>query len=120
MIVPGLVLWVRHPPYTSAHLTEAIRIMAMTTALGVPVRCLFTGEGVRALVQGQEPYLLGPPLERLLVEIVTPESPALVHQASLKLRDLGPARLTSSLPWVPADDRSVAEALVSADRVVPL
>ena len=120
MTLPGLVLWVRHPPYTSAHLMEAIRIMAMSTALGVPVRCLFTGEAVRALVGGQEPYLLGPPLERLLVEIVTPESPALVHQASLEARDLGPARLTASVPWVPADDRTVAEALVTAEKVVPL
>lgn len=120
MTIPGLLLWIRHPPYTSAHLAEAIRIMAMTTALGATVRCLFIGEGVRALVRGQEPYLLGPPLERLLLEIVTPENPALVHQASLEARGLGPERLISSIPWDPAGDQQVAEAIVSADRVVPL
>jgi sulfur relay (sulfurtransferase) DsrF/TusC family protein len=118
--LPGLLLWIRHPPYTSAHLGEAVRIMAMTTALGAAARCLFIGEGVRALVQGQEPYLLGPPLERLLLEVVTPENPALVHQGSLDARALAPERLIPSIPWVRAGDRQVAEALVSADRVVPL
>ena len=118
--MPGLLLWVRHPPYTSAHLGEAIRIMAMTTALGSSVRCLFIGEGVRALVRGQDPYLLGPPLERLLQGIVTPGSPALVHEGSLQGRNIAPERLIPTVPWELVGEEGVAEAIVSADRVVPL
>ncbi len=115
-----ILFWVRHAPYSTNHLAETIRASAMTVALGTPVRLLFVGEGVRALVHGQEPHRLGPPLEQLLRGIIAADSPALVHGDSLARRSILPAELIADLPVTVVDTDEVAEWLVRADRVVPL
>ena len=115
-----ILFWIRHVPYSTNHLAEAIRASAMTVALGTPVRLLFVGEGVRALVQGQEPHRLGPPVEELLRGIVAADSPALVHGDSLDRRSILPSELIRGLPVNVVDTDEVAEWLVRVDRVVPL
>ncbi len=115
-----VLVWIRHPPHTTNHLSEAIRILAMTSALDIPIQCLFMGEGVRALVRDQVSHLLGPPLDRSLQGIVTPSNPALVHLGSLEARGIGPERISPGIPIRGVHDREVAEALAGALRVVPL
>lgn len=118
--VPGLVLlWLRHPPHSTVHLSEAVRTAAMATALGVPVRLLFIADGVRALVQRQEPYRLGPPIEKMLSGVVTDECPALVHRPSLDRRGMDLASLVPGVPVEPVDDAGVADWVLQATRVVP-
>ena len=112
------LLWVRHPPYSTVHLTEAIRLAAMGAAMGGTYRVLFIAEGVRALVRGQEAFRLGPPIERTLAGIVTAERPALVHLPSLLRRGLDRSALVDSLPLRAIGDGEAAESLAAADRVV--
>ncbi len=92
----------------------------MTVALGTPVRLLFVGEGVRALVRGQEPHRLGPPIEQLLQGIVGPDAPALVHRGSLTRRSLRAGDLIEGVPLALIGTAEAADWLVRADRVVPL
>lgn len=116
----GLVLWVRHAPYSTVHFSEGIRVAAMTSALDVPVTFVFVGDGVRVLTQRQEPYRLGPPVERLLAGIVTESNPARVHAPSLARRGLKRDDLVTSVPWRVVDDHGAAELLLGASRTVPL
>lgn len=121
LVTPGPVLiWIRHPPHTTAHFAEAIRVSAMATALGGPLRMLFIAEGVRALVRRQEPYRLGPPVDRALLDLVTPERPALVHAPSLVRRGLTPDELAPGVPVRLVDDAEAARWVLEADRTVPL
>ncbi len=115
-----VLLWVRHPPHSTVHFSEGVRVAAMTSALGTPVRLLFIADGVRALVNGQEPYRLGPPVDKSLRDIVTSERPALVHAPSLALRGLGPERLSRGVPFRLVDDTEVADLLLGSAHVVPL
>jgi sulfur relay (sulfurtransferase) DsrF/TusC family protein len=117
---PGVLLWVRRAPHSTVHLSEGIRIAAMSTALDVPARVLFIADGVRALVAGQEPYRLGPPVDKMLRDIVTPERPALVHAPSLAARGLEPLRLDPGVPTRLIDDDEAAEWVLSSARTVPL
>ncbi len=116
---PSLLLWIRRPPHSTVHLSEAVRVASMAAAFDRPVRLLFLAEGVRALVRGQEPYRLAPPLGRTLAGIVTPDAPALVHRPSLECRGLGPERLVEGLPVRFVDDAESADWLYRAGRVVP-
>ncbi len=116
---PFHLLWMSHPPHSTVHLSEALRLSAMATALGSPVRMLFVGEGVRALVRGPEPYLYGPPLDRLLAGIVTPEAPVLVHGPSLTFRRWSRGSLLPQLPLEVVDDEGAAEWIYRAKKVVP-
>jgi sulfur relay (sulfurtransferase) DsrF/TusC family protein len=115
-----ILLWIRHPPYSTNHLAEAIRLGAMASALDLVPTCLFIGEGVRAWVRDQAPYLLGPPLAKMLQGIVTPSRPALIHEPSLRRRGLSTSRILEDLPTSLVGDEEVAEALWQADRVIPL
>ena len=115
-----VLLWIRSPPHSTVHLTEGVRLAAMATALDIPVRWLFIGEGVRALVQGQEPYLYAPPLKRILAGIVSAELPALVHAPSLQHRGIEWGGLVDGVPFTAVDDAGAAEWLIGASRVVPL
>ena len=117
---PSVLLWIRHPPFSTVHLTEAIRLAAMGTAMGSIYRVLFIGEGVRALVRGQEGFRLGPPIERMFAGIVTDERPAFVHRPSLVRRGLERSALVPQLPLEPVGDTEAARALAAAARVVPL
>ncbi len=118
--VPGLVLlWLRHPPHSTVHLSEAVRTAAMATALGVPVRLLFIADGVRALVQRQEPYRLGPPIEKMLSGVVTDECPALVHRPSLDPTWDGPRLAGTGGPRRTRRRPAVADWVLQATRVVP-
>ena len=117
---PPVLLWIRHPPYSTVHLSEGVRLAAMGTALGSTYRVLFIGEGVRALVRGQEAFRLGPPIERMFAGIVTEAQPAFVHLPSLLRRGLDPSSLVSPLPFLPVGDGEAAAALRDAVRVVPL
>lgn len=112
------LLWVSHPPHSTVHLSEAIRLSAMATALGSPARLLFIGEGVRSLAQGQEPYRYGPPLEKMLAGIVTAESPLLVHGPSLSRRRMSQGSLAAHLPVEVVDDATAADWLYRANKVV--
>ncbi len=114
------LLWVRHAPYTTAHLSEAIRLAAMSSALGTTVRLLFVADGVRALVGGAEPYRLGPPIRRLLQDIVTDERPALVHAPSLERRGLSARDLEAGVALRLVDDDEAGRWIAEADRTVPL
>lgn len=115
----GVLLWLRHAPYSTVHLSEAVRVATMTAALGVPVRLLFIADGVRALVQGQEPHRLGPPIEKTLAGVVTEEAPALVHNGSLDRRRIPWSSLVPGLPVESVDDRGAAEWVLRTARVVP-
>ena len=115
-----VLLWIRHPPYSTVHLSEAIRLAAMGTAMGSPYRVLFIGDGVRALVHGQEAFRLGPPIERAFAGIVTKERPAFVHLPSLLRRGLDRGSLVERLPIETIGDAEAARALGAAGRVVPL
>jgi sulfur relay (sulfurtransferase) DsrF/TusC family protein len=115
-----VLLWVRRAPFSTVHLAEGIRIAAMATALGTPLRMLFISNGVRALVAGQEPHRLGPPIEKSLQGIVTPEHPALVHRPSLDRRGIDPDRLAPGVPVQLIDDATAAEWILGAQRTVPL
>jgi sulfur relay (sulfurtransferase) DsrF/TusC family protein len=115
-----VLLWVRRPPHSTVHFSEAIRVAAMATALDVPLRMLFIADGVRALVAGQEPYRLGPPIERALRDIVSAERPALVHAPSLERRGLGREQLDPGVPIQLIDDDEAAQRIVDAARTVPL
>lgn len=114
-----VLLWIRHPPHATVHLSEAIRVASMASALDVSPRLLFIAEGVRALVRGQEPYRYSPPIERTLSGIVTEEQPALVHAPSLKGRAIGRPDLVPALPLQLVDDREAAAWVMRARRVVP-
>ncbi|HLY77380.1 MAG TPA: DsrE family protein [Thermoplasmata archaeon] len=116
----SVLLWVRRAPYSTAHLSEAIRVAAMGTALGLPLRMLFIADGVRALVAGQEPHRLGPPIEKTLRDIVTVERPALVHAPSLRRRGLEPLALASGVPVRLIEDDEAAQWVLDAARTVPL
>jgi sulfur relay (sulfurtransferase) DsrF/TusC family protein len=120
MTAATVLLWVRRPPHTTGHLSEAIRVAAMATALDVPLRILFIADGVRALVTSQEPYRLGPPIEKTLRDIVTPERPALVHGPSLEGRGLRREQLSPGVPFQLVDDDETARYVVEAARTVPL
>lgn len=115
-----VLLWIRHPPYSTVHLSEAIRLAAMGTALGSTYRVLFIGDGVRALASGQEAFRLGPPIERTFSGIVTKERPAFVHLPSLLRRGLDLRSLVRALPLEAIGDAAAARALRNARRVVPL
>ncbi len=115
-----VLLWVRHPPYTTNHLAEAIRVAAMASALDAEVTLAFVRDGVWALAGGQAPHLLGPPIGSLLRGIVTAASPALVDRGSLTERGLAPARLTPEVPFRVVGAEELAERLAGSDRVVPL
>lgn len=115
-----ILFWIRHAPYTTNYLGEAIRVAAMTGALGTPVRMLFVGEGVRALVKGQEPFLFGPPVTQLLQGIVTNSSPALVHRDSLARRALDAGELVTDLPTTMVSTDEAADWMARSERVVPL
>jgi sulfur relay (sulfurtransferase) DsrF/TusC family protein len=115
-----VLLWIRRPPHSTVHFSEAVRVASMTTALNVPLRMLFIADGVRALVAGQEPYRLSPPIEKLLKDIVTPERPALVHVPSLERRGLDRERLAPGVAYRWIDDDETAEWVVNAARTVPL
>ena len=115
-----ILFWVRHAPYSTNHVAETIRTSGMAVALGTPVRLLFVEEGVRALVRGQEPHRLGPPIEQLLQGIISPESPALVHRGSLAHRSILAGDLIEGLPIALIETEEAADWLVRADRVVPL
>ncbi len=120
-MTPGpVLLWVRHPPHATVHFSEGIRVAAMASALGTPVRLLFIADGVRALVEGQEPYRLGPPVDKSLRDIVTSERPALVHAPSLGGRGLGPENLSRGIPFRLVDDAEVADLLLESAQAVPL
>lgn len=115
-----ILYWVRHPPYSTNYLSETIRAAAMTGALGTAVRLLFVGDGVLALVREQEPFLLGPPLSKLLQGIVTDESAALVHRESLERRALGLEELVRDVPITLVTTEEAADWVARADQVVPL
>lgn len=115
-----VLLWIRRPPHSTAHLSEAIRVAAMASALDVPVRMLFIADGVRALVAGQEPYLLGPPIEKTLRDLVTSERPALVHGPSLERRGLTLEGLVGGVALRIIDDAEAAQWVLNAARTVPL
>jgi sulfur relay (sulfurtransferase) DsrF/TusC family protein len=115
-----VLLWIRRPPHSTGHFSEAVRVAAMATALDVPLRMLFIADGVRALVAGQEPYLLGPPIERTLKDIVTVERPALVHAPSLERRGLAREQLAHGVPVRLIDDDEAARWILDAGRTVPL
>ena len=117
--VPKVLLWIRHAPHSTVHLSEAIRLASMGNAMGGSYRLLFIAEGDRALLGGQEAYRLGPPIDRLLVDIVRPERPALVHRPCLVRRGLERSSLVSRVPIEAVGDSEAAEALRDADRVVP-
>ena len=119
-VASPVLLWIRHPPYSTIHLSEAVRLAAMGTALGSTYRVLFIGDGVRALVRGQEAFRLGPPIERIFAGIVTKERPAFVHLPSLLRRGLDRGALVAQLPLEPIGDAEAARALGTAGRVVPL
>jgi sulfur relay (sulfurtransferase) DsrF/TusC family protein len=117
----GLVLlWVRRPPHSTVHFSEAVRAASMATALNVPLRMLFIADGVRALVVGQEPYVLGPPIEKTLQDIVTAERPALVHAPSLARRGLDREHLAPGVPVRMIDDDEAAQWVLDAARTVPM
>ena len=116
---PAVLLWIRRPPFSTVHLSESIRVAAMTTALGVPLRLLFIGEGVRALARGPEPYRYGPPIEKTLAGIVTAERPALVHGPSLDRRGLDRDSLVAGLALERVDDASAADLVLRATQGVP-
>ncbi len=120
MTAAPLLLWIRRPPYSSAHFGEAVRLAAMATALDQPVRLLFIADGVRVLARPRAAYQLGPPVERILQEIVTEERPALVHAPSLERRGLAPADLVPSVPVRPIGDAEAARWLVEAGRTVTM
>ncbi len=115
-----VLLWVRRPPHSTVHFSEGIRLAAMTSALGTPVHLLFIADGVRTLVKGQEPYRLGPPVDKSLRDIVTAERPALVHAPSLAGRGLGPEDLSRGTPFRLVDDADVADLILDSAQVVPL
>ena len=115
-----VLLWVRRPPHSTAHFSEAVRVASMATALSVPLRMLFIADGVRVLIAGQEPYLLGPPVEKTLQDIVTVERPALVHAPSLQHRGLGREQLARGVPIQLIDDDEAAQWILDAARTVPL
>jgi sulfur relay (sulfurtransferase) DsrF/TusC family protein len=115
-----VLLWIRRAPHSTVHLSEAIRVASMATALGVPLRMLFIADGVRALVANQEPYRLGPPIEKTLGDIVTRERPALVHAPSLSLRGLAPESLVARVSVRLIDDDEAARWVLDAARTVPL
>lgn len=116
---PETLLWIRHPPYSTVHLAEAVRLAAMGTALDEAYRVLFLAEGVRTLVRHQEPFLLGPPIESILAGIVTEERPGLVHLPSLLRRGLDRSSLVDRIPLRLVDDEEAAATLGRAGRVVP-
>lgn len=120
MTVDLVLLWIRRPPYSTVHVSEAIRVAAMASALDVPLRMLFIADGVRALVAGQEPYRLGPPIEKTLRDIVTAERPALVHAPSLERRGIGREQLAHGLPLRFIDDDETVQWILDASRTVPL
>jgi sulfur relay (sulfurtransferase) DsrF/TusC family protein len=115
-----VVLWVRRPPHSTVHFAEAIRVAAMATALGTQLRMLFIADGVRTLSAGQEPYRLGPPIEKTLRDIVTPERPALVHAGSLERRGMERGTLAQGIPVQVIDDDETARWILDASRTVPL
>ncbi len=115
-----VLLWVRHLPHSTVHFSEAIRLAAMSTALDLPVRWLFVGDGVRAIVRGQEPYRYAPPITKTLQGIVTRERPALVHGPSLGHRGLDRSAVVEGLAVEEVDDEGAAEWVIRASRVVPL
>ncbi len=121
MTEPGapLLLWLRHAPHSTVHLSEALRMAAMASALGTPVRLLFLSDGVRALVRGQEAHRLSPPIARSLLGVVTEASPALVHAPSLARRGLAPDELVEGVAVELVDDAGAADWLLRAGRVVP-
>ncbi len=114
-----VLLWIRHPPHSTVHLTEAVRLAAMGTALGDTYRFLFVADGVRSLLRGQEPFRLGPPMETMFAGLVSEERPALVHLPSLLRRGLERASLVAPFPLRIVGDAEAARALGDADRVVP-
>jgi sulfur relay (sulfurtransferase) DsrF/TusC family protein len=120
MSVGTVLLWVRRPPHSTVHFSEAIRVASMATALDVPLRMLFIADGVRALVASQEPYRLGPPVEKMLRDIVTADRPALVHGPSLDRRGLKREQLSAGVPLQLVDDDEAARWVLDAVRTVPL
>lgn len=114
-----ILFWVRHAPYSTNYLAETIRAAAMTGALGTPVRLLFVGDGVRALVKGQEPFLKGPPVAKLLQGIVTDASPALIHRDSLAHRALDLDELVVGVPVTLVSTDEAADWIARSERVVP-
>ena len=115
-----VLLWVRSTPHSTVHLSEGIRLAAMSTALDLPVRWLFIADGVRALVGGQEAYRYAPPLSKTLAGIVANDRPALVHLPSLARRSIPWEALLEGLPLQPVGDEEAAEWVLRASRVVPL
>lgn len=113
-----ILLWVRHPPFSTNHLAEAIRVAAMASALELEVTFAFVGDGVWALAAGQSPHRLGPPIGSVLRGIVTEASPALVDGASLAARGLTAARLVPDVPVRVVDAEELADRLVASDSVV--
>lgn len=114
----SVLFWVAHPPYSTNHLAEAIRAATMSGALDLEVSFAFVKEGVWAVVGGQAPHLLGPPIERTLQGLVTDRAPVLVDAGSLAARGLGPDRVLDRLPSRIVSATELAERLARADRVV--
>ena len=114
----GVLLYIRHAPHTTVHLGEAIRLATMGTALGVPFRLLFLGDGVRALLRGTEAYRLGPPIDKLLADIVSAESPALVHRRSLEARGVSATDLAPRVAGELGDDAGAAQWRERSRQVV--
>ncbi len=115
-----LLVWVGHPPFSTSHLSEAVRVVAMATALDVETDILFTGDGVRAWAAAAEPYRLGPSLAKLLQGLVSDDRPALIDATSLTARRLRREDLAGGVPYRLVSTEEVAARLLAADRVVPL
>lgn len=116
----SLLLWIRHAPHSTGHFAEGVRVGTMAVALGTPVRLLFIGDGVRVLAAHQEAYRLGPPVDKTLRDLVSPESPALVHGPSLDRRGLRDEDLAPGVPVRRIDSREAALAVLESSRTVPL
>ena len=118
--MPRVLFWIRHPPYSTNHLSEAIRVSTMATALDVEVELAFVGDGVWGLVAGQEPHRLGPPIETLLRDVAREDTPILVDRASLEARGISRERLASHLAMRLVSSPELAQHVLRADRVVPM
>ncbi len=115
-----LLVWISHPPFSTSHLSEAARVSAMANAFEAEPEFLFISEGVRCLVKEAEPFRLGPPIDRLLQGLVTPERPGLVDASSLRRRGIDPERLTDALPLRLVSAEEIAERLLRSDRMVTM
>ncbi len=120
MTLAPILLWIRRPPYTTAHFAEAVRVAGMAAALDQPVRFLFIAEGVRVLARGQAGYRLGPPVQRMLQEVVSEDRPALVHAPSLHHRGIARDDLVEGVAVRLIEDDEAARSLVEAGRTVTM